>query len=119
MDAPNISSGTTALIAAAKHGHHAAVEALLQNGANAKLADMHGRTALHYAATQSTDLVKMLITAGARVNDKSTSGETALILAVKTGKITRSFSGSQNIISRDNIIQPVKSNRRNSMPFIG
>ena len=46
----NPSSGKTALIVAARYGHHEAVEYLCQHGANVNAQDKIKSTALHYAA---------------------------------------------------------------------
>ncbi|GEM_PF-594365 len=103
--------GTTVLMAAALQGHLAMVQLLLEKGADVQAKDMNGATASDHAATKghaeivqllkgesvpnnriisaasngNTDLVQILLTAGANVNTKDTEGRTVLMLAVSHG----------------------------------
>lgn len=53
----------------------------------AEIADRNGWTPLHYAATRDTpQMASQLIAAGVDINAKSTAGDTALHIAVRTGK---------------------------------
>lgn len=73
----------TALHAAAKSGHVAAVKFLLQSGADVKDLDCAGRTALISAASYNrVSVVKLLLQSGADMNAMDTDGYTALSLAI-------------------------------------
>lgn len=80
--------GCTALMVAAKWGHHFAVENLLNNRSNI---DVDARanndvTALMLAADNGhTPIVEALLSKGADINTKSKDGDTALIFASKKG----------------------------------
>ena len=77
--------GRTALwLAANNNGHTAAVEALLQAGADANKVDDDGDAPLSVAA--SAAIATMLIERGAVVNATNKLGETALWRAVKEGR---------------------------------
>jgi ankyrin repeat protein len=80
--------GTTALMAAADNGHAKVVRLLLAAGAdvNAQNRSM-GAPALIYAARDGhAKVVRLLLAAGANVNAQDRWGETALMLAERTGK---------------------------------
>lgn len=87
IDFPSASTQTTPLIAAAKHGHFTATNALIHAGANVKAMDIDGMTALHYAVVKNNGLVPLLLKAGAKINAKSNAGETPLIIAVQKGNV--------------------------------
>jgi ankyrin repeat protein len=74
-----IKRGRTALWLAAKEGHTAAVEALLQAGADANKVDDDGDAPLTVAA--SAPIAKMLIERGANANATNKLGQTALFCA--------------------------------------
>ena len=74
------------LLAFAKEGDTAKVQALLSDGANVNAKDEKDRTALMGAATENhIDTVKLLINSGADVNLKTHSGWTGLMLACEDG----------------------------------
>jgi hypothetical protein len=63
-------------------------KSLLEEGIDARAADDHGRTALHFAASKgNVDMVSLLIVYGADVNQRDRIGNTALHLAACTGHI--------------------------------
>lgn len=77
--------GLRALDLAARENRGAAARLLLALGAKPDLAGDAGFTPLHRAAeTQSLDVLRILIAAGADVTRRSTGGETALDVARKT-----------------------------------
>ncbi len=53
-------AGITALMSSAFYGHDPVVSQLLQRGANARSADKRKRTALHWAAMNDHDQVRLL-----------------------------------------------------------
>ncbi len=72
------SNGTTALMATLGLGYPTTAS-LLRRGADVHTRDIHGRTALHYAAQiQNDPLLQLLIDAGADVNAASNDGVTPL-----------------------------------------
>jgi ankyrin repeat protein len=75
--------GRTALWLAANEGHAAAVQALLQTGADANKADTNGYAPLSRSA--SAPIATMLIERGASVNAANTFGQTALSCAAQEG----------------------------------
>ncbi len=60
IDLPN-EAGITALMSSAFYGHDPVVSQLLQRGANARSADKRKRTALHWAAMNDHDQVRLLM----------------------------------------------------------
>lgn len=85
------SSGTGSmdaqLLDAAQAGNTAAVQSLLQRGANIEAKDNSGSTALIWAAVRGqTGIVKVLLDKGANIEAKRNDGETALIWAAEAGK---------------------------------
>ncbi len=75
------------LIGAVKKSNLAAVEAALKAGANINYADELDWTALTYAARRDTDIVRILIDAGADVNCADVHGNSALMWATNAGHI--------------------------------
>lgn len=84
-----MSQGETALMTAARSGTVAAVKALLDHGANVNAAETwRGQTALMWAAAEGyPEVVKALVARGADVQARSTVGFTALLFAVREGRI--------------------------------
>src|SRR4051812_8517772 len=77
---------TLTLIAAAKNGDNAAVQALLQKKADVNSTDRTGATALHMAAEANRlDLVDLLIKAGANVKAETRYKVTPMALAASNG----------------------------------
>ncbi|GBG26832.1 Ankyrin repeat domain-containing protein 1 [Hondaea fermentalgiana] len=76
------SSGKTALISAAEHGHVGTVIALFGRGANLEETDLHGNTALLRAASKGhLEVLVMLLSAGASDVARNDKGESAVVLA--------------------------------------
>lgn len=76
--------GETALMAAARAGKLEIVRILLEAGADAKVANKSGATALHMAAQTSVELVTLLLDVSAEIDANSTLG-TPLQWAVAQG----------------------------------
>lgn len=75
-------SGRTPLIYAVHGGFLDCMELLLSGGANANIAGVEGKTALHWCAIQGKHkFIKVLLAYGASVAVKDTDGRTALHLA--------------------------------------
>ena len=72
----------TPLISAASEGHLEAVRVLLAHGADPNAAGYRDQTAIIEAGDR-TDILRVLIDAGADVNCKDNAGNTALLLAVE------------------------------------
>ena len=73
---------------AAEGGRDAVVEALLQNGADARAKDAEGRTALHACVEGHADAcAKLLIRRGASVEARDVKGRTALDAATERGSV--------------------------------
>ncbi len=75
---PNIcdTSGTPAIVYAAKKNRIEAISTLLKYGANPNAMDSDGKTAIFHTTYES--IMKMLIKAGADINALDTTGKTAL-----------------------------------------
>ena len=74
------------LIQAAEKGDTAAVQQLLDKGANIEAQSDYGRTALMYAATNGyPEVVKLLLEKGAKTETKDGDDKTALNLATEMG----------------------------------
>jgi len=74
------------LIDAVKSGNKAAVQTLLQQRVDVNVTEPDGTTALHWAArTEDSQIVDLLIRAGARVKTANRYGATALYLASQNG----------------------------------
>lgn len=77
--------GKTPLSYAVVHQSRAAVQHLLERGADASLKDQQGQTALHLSVlTNNTDITEDLLSVvnGATVNEKNIDGQTPLMFAV-------------------------------------
>lgn len=80
-------TGLTQLMQAAWDGDSNQVKKLLKAGANAKLSDQYGWTALNYAiAMKHAGAVKALLAGGATVNTRDRRDRTPLMWAVLSGK---------------------------------
>lgn len=77
------------LIALTERGDHAAVEALLQEGADLpNCSGLHGFTPLHHACSRSQSaVVSILIKYGADIGSRNHAGETPLHLAAYRGNL--------------------------------
>lgn len=82
-------AGNTALIMAARNGHHSIMRFLLQMGANINTVTTENMTALHHAAKSSHDAaVRELLDGGAYIEAKDATQSTPLALAIKNGSNT-------------------------------
>jgi Ankyrin repeats (3 copies)/Ankyrin repeat len=79
----NAEPGGTALTWAAAHNDAETVKILLDRGLDVNAADDQGRTALHRAISWGPHNVGRLLEKGAKVNVKTKSGETPLMLAAQ------------------------------------
>ncbi len=80
--------GTTALHWAVRRNDVAAVDALIEAGANVKAANRYGVTPIALAATNgNAAIVGKLLDAGVDVNSANPGGETALMTAARVGRI--------------------------------
>ena len=78
----------TALLLTAKEGHSLVAEQLLAKGADVRVSDAEGMTALLLASNSEyaqSELVKLLLAKGANVKDTEPQGNTALMLAARAG----------------------------------
>lgn len=80
--------GQSALIKASGVAQNASMQALIAKGADVKLKDAKGNTALHKLAkvlkAESADALVTLVTGGASLEAKNAIGETALLVAGKS-----------------------------------
>jgi len=81
VDAPD-QDGVRPLHLAAEFGHAACVRFLLEAGADALKADSDRWTPLHGAAAGTVECVELLLSHGARVNERDGRGRTPLGIAV-------------------------------------
>ncbi len=82
----DVNLGKGLLGEAAKRGHLAMVQALVEGGGDVNISDLTGSTPLAYAAQKGhADVVKYLISKGAKVNVKDAKGDTPLARAVELG----------------------------------
>lgn len=79
--------GKTALMTALENKRLAIVDVLISKGADPKISDVNGNTALHVLApnlsAKSSQTLTALVTAGALLNEKNAAGETPAIVASK------------------------------------
>lgn len=68
---------------AVSQGHIWIAAMLLRSGANVRVKDYSGTTALHLAAERDPECVELLLAHGARVNARNRDGETPLIWAAR------------------------------------
>jgi ankyrin repeat protein len=96
---PTLGEGATPMMRAAKNGDSAAIELLIQHGADVSLAQKNGTTALMFAAglgrgvgtfakdyatdVQMLETAKVLVAHGADVNAVSAAGQTAVHFAAQ------------------------------------
>lgn len=99
---PNIRDeiGRTPLMTAAKFGSLRMLDLLLSRGADVRHVDLHGRTALHWAATgehSNPEIVRRLLAAGAERNRQNSDGLTAADYArrMKLPELLSELEGSQ------------------------
>src|SRR5204862_6751685 len=79
---------TDRLLLAAAKGEQETLQQLLDKGANVKVKDKLGRTALHEAVSNGRDtVVQLLLEKGARIEAKDKSGRTVLHEAVQNGHV--------------------------------
>ena len=82
--------GSTPLLWAVNRQDYEVAQALLAKKANPNAVNLFGAMPLTEAARLNDDkLVKMLLDAGAKVDSANPDDETALMLAIKNGKIGR------------------------------
>ncbi|HKV37944.1 MAG TPA: ankyrin repeat domain-containing protein, partial [Blastocatellia bacterium] len=89
---PNVRnpSGTTALMNAAAFDRTDSLRLLLDHGADLSLRNQNGYTALLYGANgYASDCVRVLLDHGANVNDITPNRDTALILCIPVGPVSR------------------------------
>ncbi len=77
----------TALMFATKAGRQHAVSMLLDAGASPNISDRLGRTPLHLAVMAPVEVSRLLIQAGADVNNRNAGGITTLMLAAGKGRM--------------------------------
>ncbi len=82
------STGTTALMRAARIGGVNIAITLIENGADVNSADKYGDTALHDCINGSLEIAKRLVKHGADVNRKNNTGRTPLEEALIYGRST-------------------------------
>jgi len=84
-------SGTTALMIASSYYYYDdIVEFLIRKGADVNLKDNDGKTALHWASSNSLPNAKILVVNGANVNGAANDGMTPFLqatLGVSSGKV--------------------------------
>ena len=81
---------TVLMVASSYYGYEDCVEYLISKGADVNLKDNIGKTALIWAASNSFENAKVLITHGAKVNDSANDGMTPFLQAafgVISGKV--------------------------------
>ena len=80
--------GTTALMFAVREDEFAIADQLLRAGANAKVANRYGITAMNLACVNGNPrMMERLIQAGVDVNAPGVEGETALMTVARGGKV--------------------------------
>jgi len=80
-------NGNTALLYAAREGHEAVVQLLVEKGANIEVKDSDSNTALIRAALYGHEaVVRLLVEKGADIETKDSDGNTALIWAALFGQ---------------------------------
>lgn len=88
IDAPGSRFGGTAVHAAAYRSHMSSLRVLLEAGADALKADFNNITPLHSAAANGNiEVINMLLTYGARIEEKDDAGETAYDWAIGAGQL--------------------------------
>lgn len=81
---------TVLMVASSYFGYEDCIEYLISKGADVNLKDKNGKTALIWAASNSLENAKVLISYGARINDSANDGMTPFLQAafgVISGKV--------------------------------
>jgi ankyrin repeat protein len=87
-DEPRKPDGSTPLMEAAFDGDVAEAGRLIKEGADVKVANKYGVTAMQLAAdTGNTELIRLLLKAGADPESPNPDGETALHLVARSGNV--------------------------------
>lgn len=92
INVKTLQNGDSSLMIAIEIGDPELITLLLNNGANVKQKNNHGKTALHYVfyslnLNNPDDIIKLLIKHGADINAQDQKGETPLMLATQFGKV--------------------------------
>lgn len=83
------SQDATALHLALSQGHFHIINHLLDHQADVHAKTSTGHTAVHYVPTGRSDLLHLLLAAGASVDSRSSGGHSPLFLAVASGDLER------------------------------
>lgn len=83
------SQDATALHLAVSQGHLEITNHLLDHHADVHAKTSTGHTAVHYVPTGRSDILRLLLAAGASVDSKSSGGQSPLFLAVASGNLER------------------------------
>lgn len=83
------SQDATALHLAVSQGHFDITNHLLDHQVDIHAKTSTGHTAVHYVPTGRSDILRLLLAAGASVDSKSSGGQSPLFLAVASGNLER------------------------------
>lgn len=83
------SQGATALHLAVSQGHFDIINHLLDHEIDIHSKTLTGHTAVYYVPTGRSDLLRLLLAAGATVDSRSSGGPSPLFLAVASGNLER------------------------------
>lgn len=83
------SQDATALHLAVSQGHFDITNHLLDHQVDVQARSSTGHTAVHYVPTGRSDLLRLLLAAGASVDSRSSGGHSPLFLAVASGDLER------------------------------
>jgi ankyrin repeat protein len=84
-------AGNTALAWACRLHRHGAAVALMNAGADPKIANFYGETALHMVHGEMTQLIGKMVKAGADINAQNIWGATPLMVAL--------YDGNMNVVT--------------------